>query len=65
MNFYIIESNARKSGLGFDSVMVSPFPFKFELLRGLWVPRTATLLRVPLLQKISCLRGDVGLITVR
>lgn len=37
--------NARKSGDGIFRCLLDTLP---ELLRGVWVPQTATLLRVPL-----------------
>ena len=45
-----IQMNARKSGDGIFRCLLDTLP---ELLRGVWVPRTATLLRVPLFKFVS------------
>jgi len=46
-----IKSNARKSGVG--CLLRCLLHTSSELLRGVWVPRTATLLRVPLFKFVS------------
>ena len=46
-----ISLNARKSGDG--RLLRCLLHTSFELLRGVWVPRTATLLRVPLFKFVS------------
>ena len=45
MSGLIIKTNARKSGDGIFRCLLDTLP---ELLRGVWVPQTATLLRVHL-----------------
>jgi len=61
MNCCTIKLNARKPGLGFDSVTVSPFPFKFELRRVLGLARTVTLPRVHLFKNFWGSPENIGL----